>query len=600
MSQTGGRFVPYQQEGEPARKAAIARVEIDLQSVSQDELQVLGHLVEAVDAVNPIFRDQFDPRTAVLRRLVTRLIGVAEGEVRAALRDYRTVLDLQNGPFAGQPHKNHLLTLPRATLQALARKAGDRAPADLEAVGELLTRGQTAPDKANFYPADLTEAEFAALGPEATRVNSSVMREATGQLVVVGNETRYRTALRPVVEHLRAARDLTHDVGLRLYLDAKILEIETGSEEARRVADAAWVRHTCPIDVVISSAIEVYLDRYKNARGAAAGGVYLRNQAAEARLRAIVEHVPQLEAAAPWTHKRLDVDLARLPKLKYVDVLAWSGDYVGSPGTTLAQSLPNDEWVGQNLGAVNMVFVNTSRLALQAGGRLDPDRFLTRGEADRVRGLLFEAYQTHNALHEIGHSTGKMDPAHSAGQPRDYLQAEQSWLEEARAELFGLWAFKLLVDTGVVSAEQARAAYDAMLLALLSSLKFEPVQAHTQARTAIFHYLEERGVITRREEGGATRFQVDPARAHAAVSQMLQAVADLRSSGDKAGAAGFRRRYVYTDPLKDEIEARTADLPLGLGLIFPRLAQHDGRYQSELVYPHDLEDQVKFNLDLPT
>jgi hypothetical protein len=75
--------------------------------------------------------------------------------------------------------------------------------------------------------------------------------------------------------------------------------------------------------------------------------------------------------------------MGRLPRLKFVDVITWSGDYVGSPMTTLAQSLPNDEWIVQTYGAVNMVYVNASRLALQVSGRLVPQRFLTRRAAEQ-------------------------------------------------------------------------------------------------------------------------------------------------------------------------------------------------------------------------
>jgi hypothetical protein len=62
--------------------------------------------------------------------------------------------------------------------------------------------------------------------------------------------------------------------------------------------------------------------------------------------------------------------------------------------------------------------------------------------------------------------------------------------------------------------------------------------------------------------------------------------------------ARLRQRYVYTDDLKPEIEARTADLPLGTGLVFPRLKQAGGRYLREWVYPERFEDQPKFAYEL--
>jgi len=590
--------VPYRQEGEPEKHAAILRVAFDLDGLSPDEIQVLGHLVEATDAINPVYRDQIEPRTFVVRRLIRRLIAVSRDGEREKLEAYQTVLDLHNNPFASLPRKNHLLDLPQQTVRALASSAGEDAWRDFEEVHSLLFTGQTHSDKANFYPADFAEDEFIGLGAEATRVNSSVVRQSDGRPQVILNEVRYRMALQPALAHLRAAREHAQHIGLRAYLDAKIVEIESGSAESRRVADYIWFHNDSPIDVVISTALEVYLDGFKNARGSATGGVYRTDPRLEKLLAAIVERVPRLEAEAPWTYKKEDVRLERLPKLKFVEVLAWTGDYIYGPGTTLAQSLPNDEWVRQHVGSVNMVYVNTTRALYQGGGLLPSEEFLPRAEHNRVQDVLFDAYQLCSAMHEIGHSCGRMDPDHMSGQPTDYLQEEYSYVEELRAELFSLWALEILVDDGLIDEHMAQAAYDSMLLAMLRSLKFDPAQAHNKARNLMFHSFERDGVLGRVEEAGRTRFSLDRLQARGAVAELLKTVADLRAAGDKAGAIQLRTENIYPDPLRPEFEARTAHHPVGAGLLFPRLRLHDGRYLPELVYPGAFSDQPKFNLEL--
>jgi hypothetical protein len=140
-----------------------------------------------------------------------------------------------------------------------------------------------------------------------------------------------------------------------------------------------------------------------------------------------------------------------------------------------------------------------------------------------------------------------------------------------------------------------RAAYDGMLLAALSALKFEPAQAHNKARNAIFHFFEEKGLIQRTAEDGRTRFAVAHERAHQVVADLLKTAADLRSTGDKAGTSRFREHYVFTDPLKAEIEKRTAEFPLGRGLVFPRLVSENGRYLRKLIYPEEFSGQLKFS-----
>jgi hypothetical protein len=285
--------------------------------------------------------------------------------------------------------------------------------------------------------------------------------------------------------------------------------------------------------------------------------------------------------------------------LKYVDVLAWAGDYIGSPNTTLAQSLPNDQWVAKNIGTVNMVYMNTTRAIHQVAGQMIAAEFLPGAEIKRLKDLLFESAQLHSALHEIGHTTGRMDPEHNQGQPGDYLEEEYSWLEESRAELFGLWSLKLLVEDGVIEKEMARACYDAFLLTMITGLRFDPAQAHVKARNAIFHYFSEHGVVDKIEEGGKTRFAIAHDKAHSVTSKLLKIVGDLKAAGDKDGVAGLREAYIYVDPMKEELDQRMADIPLGRGLIFPQLKQEKGRYLRELIYPEDFSSQPKFNLKFP-
>ncbi len=590
------QFIPYRQHGEPQRKAAIVQVDFPVDALSDEDVQVLGHLVEAADAMNPIFREQYEPKTSTIRRLVHALLAVAEGDNRQKLADYAAMIDLQNSPYALLPRKNCLLDIPMDELQTLAENAGGTAMLDLSDVGVLLTHPMPTPDLANFYPRDFSEEEFNSLGEAANMVNSIVIRDETGLAVVARNEDWYEDKIRPAVDHLKIARDLTSCPSFKLYLDAKIMELETGLEEARRLADYTWIKHTCDVDIVISTALEVYLDNFKNARGAASGGVYVVNREAEALLKALVDHVQAWEANAPWTHRRETIDPATLPKLKFVDVLTWAGDYVTGPFTTIAQSLPNDDWVIQNVGTVNMVYVNTGRAVHKVAGSLASEEFLTKAEFETVKELLFDGGQLHSALHEIGHTTGKMDPEHSKGQARDYLEDEYSWLEESRAELFGMWSSQLLVDDGVITADEQKACYDNMLISMITSLKFDPVQAHNKARNGMFHRFLDQGIIMKVEEDGKTKFAWDFDKAHDAVAAMLKEVGDLKASGNKAGVIALREAIVFTDDLKPEVEKRTSDFPLGRGLIFPRFKKDGDTYLKELEYADSFGEQVKFGL----
>ena len=592
MTQHYPLYIPYRQTGEPPRRAGIAPVEVTLDNLTDNQVQMVGHLCAAAEMMNPVFRDQFFGKTEDIRRVTEILAEQAAGEVKTALEHYHTMLNLQNSPWSLLPRKNHLLDADRAAVAELADKAG--IAGDFAAVAPYMFDDMPLSDKANFYPGDLSEEELEALGPDARLVNTSVVRDDTGAARVLYNEERYRGQCRQAVDHLIKARALSDDAGFQIYLDAKIEEMTTGSARARRLADYLWVRHNSPVDIIISTAIEVYTDAWKNAKGSAAAAVTIRDTKADALLKQLIDAVPWLEANAPWAHRRTEIDPETLPRLKFVDVVNWTGDYVTGPMTTIAQSLPNDEWVGKNVGTVNMVYSNTGRAVHSITGSVISSEFLASVVMAKHGDGLFDAGQIHSALHEIGHTTGMQDAEHQ-GEPRDYLEAEYSALEETRAELFGMWAADELARREVLTPEVAEACHYSMLMSMLMSLKFEPAQAHTRARNMMWHYFDKKGVILRVQEDGRTRYSLNMETLMPVVTEMLALIGNLKSAGDKAGATALRETYCYTDDLREEIEERTKDAPLGRGLVFPQMAEDNGAYRRELTYA-SFARQRKFRL----
>lgn len=130
---------------------------------------------------------------------------------------------------------------------------------------------------------------------------------------VIRNETEHYqkgaimdfiTRLMEAAEHLIRAARLTEEPWFRLYLEAKVEELRTGSEEARRIAAALWIRHDNPVDIIISSAVEQYDDQWKGIKGSASGAVMVTNESMTALNNSILEKVPRLEREAPWELKQ--------------------------------------------------------------------------------------------------------------------------------------------------------------------------------------------------------------------------------------------------------------------------------------------------------
>ncbi len=583
------KFVPYKQKDEPERRAGIVKVEVPLEGLSENQLQLIGHLNRAADEMNSIFVRQFYRNTPEISTFLRNIRPYLEEDEQKRLDEYYTVLHIQNGPWSSVPKKNHLLQIEYAKVEKAAAQAGDTE--GVQKYKDLFFDEVKLSKKAEFYPEELSEGELEKLGEEGEKVNTLIRRE-NGEFRAIKNEAFYRDSCRKAAAHLAEAREWSEDPEFTLYLDAKIEELHTGSDEARRLADYHWIRHSSSVDIVLSTALEVYLDEWRNAKGSACAGVLSRNTEMDALLQQFVDAVPQWEHNAPWSWRRSEINPEQLPRLKFVDVWNWTGDYVSSPLTVLAQSLPNDEWVGKHIGTVNMVYKNTGDAVHQVRGNIMAEEFLPKEVIEAYGDTLFYGSQIHAALHEIGHTTGRQDPDHPK-QPSLYLKDEYSILEEARAELFGMWAAGQAAESGIVTKKVSEACLQYMVISMVGALKFKAEQAHNIARNIIFHYLKERSALEIVQEEGKNKIHLDIPATYSAVEELLGRVGDIKSSGDRDAAAQLRREYCFEDPLRAEIEKRTQKMPLGTGIVFPTIKNREGKFVREIEYP-EFTRQAKF------
>jgi hypothetical protein len=237
-----------------------------------------------------------------------------------------------------------------------------------------------------------------------------------------------------------------------------------------------------------------------------------------------------------------------------------------------------------------MVYKNTGEAVHAVRGDIMASEFLPRHIGEVYGDSLFYGNQIHATLHEIGHTTGMQDPDHPQ-QAAVYLKDEYSNLEEARAELFGMWAGQKAADAGIIPQQIADAGQYGMVISMITALKFKAEQPHNIARNIIFHYLKEQG-------NGKSKFELDLQKNFTAVERLLGRVGDIKASGDREAALKLREKYCFDDELRPEIEQRTEKVPLGTGLIFPEILSSQGTFIREIKYP-EFTKQANFPFTLP-
>ncbi|MEK6901277.1 MAG: hypothetical protein AABX37_02970, partial [Nanoarchaeota archaeon] len=307
---------------------------------------------------------------------------------------------------------------------------------------ETLVNIPSAPPGRGLYPSDITEEEFQQLGDDALKVNSSVVRSDDGMLYVVHHEARFRQELIPVRQSLANAYNFSSDERLKEYIKAKIEELKEGTAAQREQSNLRWLVNEGRIDFSLGTGIETYFDRFKGVRGIAEGEVYVVRDDFRELCEGIMALLPEFEATAPWQHKK-EVDGKNMPRLRFADVVTWSGFMDFFPHTVMAHSLPNEKEFRDRYGSVNVIFANVQEAIVRGGfGKYIQKEFFPNAEMALYGNLLASMHLKLTAAHEIGHTTGGMVIEQD---PTEYFGTEYSRLEEGRAEVFSLWTLPRLI-----------------------------------------------------------------------------------------------------------------------------------------------------------
>src|SRR4029077_11192658 len=148
-----------------------------------------------------------------------------------------------------------------------------------------------------------------------------------------------------------------------------------------------------------------------------------------------------------------------------------------------------------------------------------------------------EGYMASTVMHEICHGLGPAF-AHSAGRQVDIREAMAgsfSGLEEAKADVVGMFALKWLVDRGVLKKERLDEYYASYVAGIFRTVRFGTGEAHGRAEMMEFNYLASQGALA----GGGGRYRVESAKMPGAVQQLAKELLEQEASGDRARAEAW-------------------------------------------------------------
>ena len=423
----------------------------------------------------------------------------------------------------------------------------------------------------------------------------------------------YGPAIKTIIGHLEAAREVAENDIQKKYIDELVAYYRTGDLRMWDQYNITWVGDTQSDVDFVNGFIEDYDDPLGR-KASWEGIVNFRDREASKRTELISGNAQWFEDHSP-IDPRFKKKEVKGVSAKVINVAVIAGD--NYPATAIGINLPNADWIRKEHGSKSVTIANiTDAYALASEQR--PKSVLSEFAWDQAEIDLCKQYgnvtdNLHTDLHEcLGHGSGQLLP----GTPANALKEFTSTLEEARADLFGLYymADPKLVELGLLDSPEAyKASYMSYIrngiMTQFSRVELgkQNTEAHMQNRKLIADWCYEHGqadnVIEKKVRDGKTYFVInDFEKLRGLFGELLAEIQRIKSEGDyEAGKALVQQYAVNIDPeLHKEVLERYASLGLKpyRGFINPDIVPvvKDGKVVDyQVVYGDDfLQQQLQY------
>ena len=363
-----------------------------------------------------------------------------------------------------------------------------------------------------------------------------IVREAPGgRLETVPYRVAYRPFLEKAARTLREAAALTGDAAFAKFLRLRADALLTDDYYA---SDLAWLDLRDPKIDVIFAPYETYLDGLLDVKTSYGAAVLVRDAPESRKLAAFQKYVPDMLEALPLAPADRPSKRGHLTPMEVMDAPYRAGD-LRHGYQAVADNLPNDPRIHQQRGSKKIFFKNfmdarVNYVILPLAAQVM--------RADQAAKVTAEGYLVGTLLHEIAHGLGPAF-ARRDGRKVDIREAigpVYSALEEAKADVVGMFGLAWLLEQGALSRERAPEYYASYAGGIFRTLRFGTGEAHGRAELMEFHYLRQRHAIERAPDG---RYFVDMERIPTALAALAKDLLEIEAAGDRARAEALFARY---------------------------------------------------------
>jgi len=517
------------------RLARFRRVQMPFRTAGLNarEQQLVRKLVEACGYLESIYWRQSDPEALTLYQSLASSPNRHDVQLRRYLWINASRFDLvdENKPFVGT---------------------------------DAMPPGQ------GFYPANLTRdqvEQYVKQHPDqraAIYDQFTIVRWHQGKLEAVPYRIAFRAFLEPAARALRAAAKLSDDAAfakfLRLRADALLSDDYFPS-------DLAWLELKNPKFDIIFAPYETYMDGLLGVKGSYGAAVMVRNQRESKKLELFQKYVPEIQDALPLAAEDRPSKHGLETPMEVMDSPFRAGDLTHGY-QAVADNLPNDPRVHEQKGSKKLFFKNFMDARVNYVVLPVLRKLMEPEQAAKVSG---EGYLLATIMHEISHGLGpafartSSDKLAGKVDIREAIGPGYGGLEEAKADITGMFALKWLVDHDALPKEKLEEYYTSYVGDLFRAVRFGTAEAHAQAEMMEFNYFSERVAIRRNASG---KYAIDYEKMPGAVADLTKELLEIEATGDRSRAENWFTKYgTMPEELKTALQA-ASDVPVDIDPVF--------------------------------
>jgi hypothetical protein len=513
-----------------AARFAPVDITADVSSLPAAERRVLAKLVQASRLMDAIFLRQVSPDNEAL---LLKLLGDDSELGRARLRYFL----ITKGPWSRLDHNEPFVP----------------------GVGAK-------PESANFYPAGATKQDveaWVAKLPQAERAAATgffttIRRAPRGEgqaFIAVPYSLEYQGELSRAAELLREAAALTGDPTLKKYLEMRAAAFISNDYYE---SDLAWMELNAEIEPTIGP-YEVYEDEWFNYKAGFESFITVRDKAETQKLARFSSELQDIENHLPIAPELRNPRLGTSAPIRVVNEIFAAGD-ASHAVQTAAFNLPNDERVIREKGSKRIMLKNVQEAKFRLV--LTPISKTALAAADQSR-ISFDAFFTHILMHELMHGLGPHNLKLQGRETtvRQELKDTYSAIEEAKADVSGLWALQYLVDAGKLDASLQETMYTTFLASAFRTIRFGLNEAHGRGMAIQLNTFLDAGAVTTAADG---TFAVNPGKIRGAIESLTREIMTLQAEGSYEKARALIDRRAVIRPEVKRVLDRLQDVPVDI------------------------------------